>query len=321
MWRFPQFQLSANISEGMELCSIEDAFPNIGKKEAQVPVPGCTDTKPSKEERRALRKKAKRCKDAGPPAAAVPEPDPDRPSVKRMGEVPVLMKYNEAFPDLGAIVRDTPVFRTTALPESLESLEPSESSEKEAFRMPTLPKAACNFADPGLPDYFGKGLDDDEGFADYSKSSSDNPGYVLIPPTLDSSFEAAGVAKAGALSGTLPVPSLSDVWKPLTPAGARTAVFNQLPAPGGQIIEHIEPELPVQEVKPVNEKPVGASLVPSRGEADRETLIKKIQDLTKRLNDLEQMNSQHSKQDVLLFVGIGMVILVSFDIAMRISRG
>ena len=297
----------------MELCSIEDAFPNIGKKETQVPVPGCTDTKPTKEERRALRKKAKRCKDAAPPAAAVPEPDPDRPSVKRMGEVPVLMKYDDAFPDLGAVVRDTPTFRTTALPE------PSDK-DTESFKMPVLPKSSCLISEQGLPDYFGKGLDDDEGFADYSPSHGDNPGYVLVPPTLDSSFEAAGVAKAGALSGTLPVPSLSDVWKPLTPAGARTAIYNDLPAPGGHVIEHIEPELPVQEVKPLNEKPVGAALVLPRGDEDREKLLKKIQDLTKRLDDLEHRNGQQSKQDVLLFVSIGIVILASFDIAMRIVR-
>jgi hypothetical protein len=300
----------------MELCSIEDAFPDIGKKETHVPVPGCTDTKPTKEERRALRKKAKRCKDAAPPAAAVPEPDPDRPSVKRMGEVPVLMKYDDAFPDLSGVVRDTPVFRTTALPGS----EPSDEDDKEPFKMPRLPKSSCTFSDPGLPGYFGKGLDDDEGFADYSGSQDDNAGYVLVPPTLDGSFEAAGVAKAGALSGTLPVPSLSDVWKPLTPAGARTAVFNQLPAPGGQIIERVEPELPIQEVKPVSGKPRGAALVSPRAEMDREKLIKKIQDLTKRLDDLEHRNGQQSKQDVLLFVGIGVAILVSFDIAMRISR-
>jgi hypothetical protein len=36
MGRFPQFQLSANISEGMELCSIEDAFPNIGKPQLKL---------------------------------------------------------------------------------------------------------------------------------------------------------------------------------------------------------------------------------------------------------------------------------------------
>ena len=316
MGRFPQFQLSANISEGMELCSIEDAFPNIGKKETQPPVPGCTDMKPSKEERRAQKKKAKRCKDAAPPAAAVPEPDPDRPSVKRMGEVPVLMKYDDAFPDLSGIVRDTPVFRTTAL------AAPSElgSDDTESFKMPLLPKSSCGFSDQGLPDYFGKGLDDDEGFADYSRAPGDNPGYTLIPPTLHSSFEAAGVAKAGALSGTLPVPSLSDVWKPLTPAGARTAVFNQLPAPGGQVIERLEPVLPVQEVKPASEKPAGAALVAPRGEADKEQLLKRIKDLTKRLESLEQINVQNSKQDVLLFVGIGFALLVSFDIAMRITR-
>jgi hypothetical protein len=316
MGRFLQFQLSANISEGMELCSIEDAFPNIGKKETQVAVPGCTDTKPTKEERRALRKKAKRCKDAAPPAAAVPEPDPDRPSVKRMGEVPVLMKYDDAFPDLGTIVRDTPAFRTTALPES------SEPSEKgtESFRMPRLPSSSCLISDPGLPGYFGKDIDDDEGFADYSAAPGDNPGYVLVPPTLDSSFEAAGAAKAGALSGTLPVPSLSDVWKPLTPAGARTAVYKDLPAPGGHVIERVEPELPIQEVKPLNEKPTGAALISMRGEDDKEHLLKRIKDLTKRLDDLEQQNRQNTKPDLLLFVGIGMAMLVSFDVVMRMSR-
>jgi hypothetical protein len=81
----------------MDLCSIEDAFPNIdtgtihkSTGSSGFPFVGGTDDKPSREERRAARKKAKKCK--GPAgkyveAQAQDVPDPDRPAMKRLEEV------------------------------------------------------------------------------------------------------------------------------------------------------------------------------------------------------------------------------------------
>lgn len=298
----------------MELCSIEDAFPDIGKKTIQgsgsnpsgLPVPGCKDAKASKEERRAARKRAKKCKDATGLDEYLKqqdgEPDPDRPAVKRLGEVAPLMPLQDAFPDLSGVIR---------------------TSGAEAFKMPTLPTSSCLFTDQGLPGYFGKDIDDEEeGFADYSATPGDNPGYTLIPATLDASFEGKGAAKAGAL--TLPTPSVVDVWKPLTPAGTRTSYFQELPAPGGRVVERVEPEIPKQVVRASAAESKAAELAELREpEFTKEILLRKIQDLTARLEDLEKRgggSSRNSQKEVLMFVGTGLFLLVSFDIGMRLSR-
>jgi hypothetical protein len=286
---------------GMELCSLDDAFPDIGKQG------------PSKEERRAARKKAKRCKgpandyltadERQPPPVPEggPPTDPDRPAVKRLGEVPALMSYNDAFPDLGEVARDSVPFRT----------RPSTNGGEE-FRMPTLPGANTTFADPGLPGYFGKDVDDEEGFADYSPSPTDTAGYRM---------SETGVAKAQG-SPVLPTPSVADVWKPLTPAGATTAYFGKLPAPGGRVVERVEPDVPMQVVKPTEAARRGGASVkePELSDVTRDQLMKRIQDLQKRLEELETKASAGSRQDILVFVGAGLFLLVSFDLAMRARR-
>ena len=330
----------------MELCSIEDAFPDISKKintGSGFPKPGCTDAKASREERRAARKKKKQqqaIKDISIPATAAPasaqpkepEPsadtDPDRPGLKRLGEVSALMSYDAAFPDISGIPRSA--FRVNVA-EATAALEdedgPDAPATKETFKMPTLPSARCLFTDQGLPDYFGKGLDDadeiKEKFADYSASAYDNPGYKLIPQTLDASFEAA--ANAVAISKTLPVPSVNDVWKPLTPAGARTAYFQELPAPGGQIRERVEPELPEQKqvVVPSQAATRAAPVSGENGISDvtRDQLMRRIQELTDRLNQLEKTQQpRNSQQEVLIFVGVGLFTLLTFDMAMRFTH-
>jgi hypothetical protein len=283
----------------MELCSLEDAFPDIGKQG------------PSKEERRAARKRAKRCK--GPAtdylAAAdgnAPEvTDPDRPAIKRLGDVPPLMALNDAFPDLSGVARDAIPFHT----------RPSTNGGEE-FRMPTLPGANTTFTDPGLPGYFGKDVDDEEGFADYSADPTDTTGYRM---------SEKGVGKAGS-GPVLPTPSLSDAWKPLTPAGATTAYFGKLPAPGGRVVERVEPDLPEVGpkvvVNPSEATRKGGAPVkdPEMSDVTRDQLMRRIQDLQKRLEELETKAARNSQKEILVFVGAGLFLLVSFDLAIRTAR-
>jgi hypothetical protein len=279
-------------------CSIEDAFPTIDTGSlgngngGGIPKVGCTDPKPTKEERRAARKKAKRCKvpadldylalqeDGIQAAAEVATeplgPDPDRPAVVKMTGVPPFQVGGAA----------------------------------EGFKLPVLPKASCTFTDPGYPDYFGSGVDSDseEGFSTFTNVIGDDPNYRLegAAPPPDPKLELPIDTNS-----VLPVPSVVDTWKPLTPAGASTAFFKYLPPPGGQRPEPVDEERAEErdEVPPVV-KPAGASERDSAMQA-------KLTELIGRIEQIEQKRAETSQTELLLFVGTGLVLLGVLEYAGR----
>lgn len=288
----------------MELCSLEDAFPKIEihnhTERKEFPEGKST---PSREERKAARKKAKRCK--GPAlqyleaqdSGSLVEQDPDRQGFKRLGEVPAFVSYADAFPDISGSI--------------------------EAFKLPKLPSSNCLITEQGLPSYFGKGLDDEEGFANYSSAKGDNPGYELIPGTLAGFEEKTdGAAATGEGASSLPAPSISNSWKPLTAAKTTTAFT------GSRNIERVEPNLPetparVHDAHPTKkEAPVATTgsreHVPGPEDVAREKLIKQIQELKKRLDDLEHKEPpRNTQKELLMFIGSGLFLLVSFDLVLR----
>lgn len=265
----------------MELCSIEDAFPNIDTGSVHktltgsgsgFPYVGGTDSKASREERRAARKKAKKQKGSvlaysDSVVSDLPtmvEPDPDRPAVKRMESV--------------AAVQD----------------------QKESFVMPVLPKASCLFSDAGTPAYFGKDVDDDEGFSNFSAVGSDNPNFLL-------QLDLKGVDKA---AGTLPEPNLNDTWKPMSAAASYTAFSpsGKSETPGWSVSAEQKPQ---QQAIPDN---IPASA--SRGDQTG-VLMSRINELVGRLETLEKKKSQDSQTEILMFVGTGVFLLVSFEMLTR----
>ena len=170
----------------MDLCSLEDAFPNIETGSihktftgSPFPYVGGTDSKPSREERRAARKRAKKVK--GPAqtyfesiAGDIPPTDPDRPAVKRMDSV-------------------TP-----------------EQDKKDGFAIPVLPKASCLVSDAGTPSYFGKSYDDEseEGFSSFSAALDDNPNYNISPEGQDITQE---VQKAADFKNSFDLKTLTNI--------------------------------------------------------------------------------------------------------------
>lgn len=262
----------------MELCSIEDAFPKVSGEDT-------SDRKgleiPSKEERRAARKKAKKCK--GPALEYLEGPDPDRPAFKRMGEVPAFVPYDDAFPDLSGI--------------KFEGFS--------NFGIPKLTSNSCTTNTEGLPAYFLR-TDDEEGFSNYSALPGDNPGYMLsntIP-----GFDGNGVEKAG----SLPAPEMSNEWKPTTAAKAKTAFLNapSLDSSNATTAKTVSPPPP----STVTREPAVAN-------DQRDMLMMQITELTKRLEQLEKAQPvQNTQQELLMFVGTGIFLLVSFDIALKASR-
>jgi len=259
----------------MELCSIQDAFPDIQKDKKPDPKSVGTESKPSKEERRAARRQAKKCK--GGPAEQyykmvddmLPPIDPDRPAVKRMGEIPPFTPYEDAFKD-------------------------SNGSGIEGFKMPKLPKSNCLISDPGYPSYFGKGLEDtDEGFQNFEYE-----------------FDGKGDSKAGAVA--LPTPPLTDAWKPITPALTKTAFFKDVPGrdDNSEAAEEDLTKKPIMRGEPAS---VGSGF-------ERAQMESRIEQLTRRFDDWEAKKEKNSKNEILLFVGTGIFILVCMDVVRRIGR-
>jgi hypothetical protein len=270
----------------MELCSLEDAFPNIDTGSVHktltgsgsgFPFVGGIDAKASKEERRAARKKAKKLK--GPALAysdsvvadlpTQPDPDPDRPAMKRMGYVPAVQE------------------------------------EKESFVSPVLPKASCLFSDPGTPTYFGKDVDDEEGFSNFSPVGSDNPNFMLQPDL--KGFDLKGADKA---AGILPEPNLDETWKPMSPAASYTAFLSEggaKEAPGWSMSAEQKKVTAISD-----EPPARASKADQNG-----MLMSRINELVSRLETLEKKKSQDSQTEILMFVGTGVFLLVSFEMLTR----
>jgi hypothetical protein len=296
----------------MELCSIEDAFPIVTEGSKRQPAPGCTDSKSSKEERRAARKLAKKCKnrsydylniqdDVAQATAASDQPDPDRPAIKRMGEVPAFVAYADAFPDLSGV--------------------------REGFKIP--PSTSLPKLNSGLPAYFG-GDGEDEGFTTMFTGME---GSTKNPQTIEAGFDQGGVAKAGSSSSGLPDPQLNDAWKPLTEAKATTAfhpaIYNEsntnVPTESSSTISTRQHSAQPPEYADDQAKSSGREVIEKRGmdpksasqDTTRDALLRKITELTARLQDLEQKHVRNSQAEILLFVGTGVFLLISFEMIVR----
>lgn len=271
----------------MDLCSLEEAFPNIHEgsitKKSEYPFVGGKDGYSSKEERRAARKRAKKCK--GPAltysdsvAGDLPKTDPDRPAVEHMPPVE------------------------------------TAQAEKEAFGIIALPKASCLFSDPGTPPYFGKGAEDDdenkEGFSSFSASPTDDANYRLYPD-FTKSEQLKGAAKAA--GATLPEPPLTDSWKPMSPAGNYTAFFKEIPKPAEEPKRvESDPDWVMKSQGSSAKGPIAYNEVSTENYHD--ALLKRIDVLMGRLEDLEKKNVKDSQTEILMFVGTGLFILMSFEL-------
>lgn len=159
---------------------------------------------------------------------------------------------------------------------------------------------------PQLPsqtptDYFGaQGPDDSDNFASFgSTTSGPNDDSYSLQPDFSSAFSGKGTIGGAGASSTLPVPSVNDFWKPLTPANgygtARSSFFNNLPAPGGRIME-------------------------SGGDSSIHTKLDRI---FSRLDELESTKSssgtggEHAQTEILLFIMSGIFVLFMTDLAVR----
>ncbi len=324
-----------DIREEMELCSIEDAFPNIGTvartiKGSGFPYVGGLDDKASREERRAARKRAKQ--------------------LAKAGLTPV-QTYVEAtkddVPDPDALV----IQRASLAVEPFQAedpVAPVPALKPAPAKIPVLPKASCLFSDTGYPSYFGKGEEDDveEGYFNYSAGTGpdgDDSAYRL-EPDFTKTFDFKGVQKAA--GGALPVPNLEDGWKPMTSGAPTYTAYTTTgtgPAPKADALwslSYDEPVLPpavapgptgdLKRKGPVQvptslrgieevESSSASSVLPVNANKaeDRDKLLARIDGLMGRLEMLEKKRTQDTQTELLAFIGTGLFLLLSLELVVR----
>jgi hypothetical protein len=307
----------------MEYCSIDDAFAPIGGGPAST---GCKGSKAGEIARKEERKKARRCK--GPPltflegSGDLPLTDPDRPALIPLPETPPMNRatgliqhapvdapprepFADFSPQRGFLESPEPQAEMAA---SFRSEQPQPALQAIYNKLPDLTAiAGPNKALKGkLPKYFGANYDDEsakkefdlgddsveEGFANFTNVIGDDPAYRLAPD-FTSAFAGKGASKASG-SDVLPIPSVRNVWKPLTSSGARTAFFDRLPSPGGDI--------------PIGQVPSGS---------EKEELFRKLDSIYARLDDLETRKGENAQTETLLFIMSGIFILFSMDLLVK----
>lgn len=283
----------------MSGCLLQDAFPDTAKQSGQVA---------KKEERY----KAKKC---GGPALAFLKAgsDPDRqahhplPSIDKLEgrEGFQAKQIKESF-----VAQDeqnleyAPVTVSNCNREEREIVKNlvgqrvddviGEKSRKTLPRAAESPAQTPDFTktmygDP-VPSYFGKSVSDD-GFADYSSSMTDNPGYMVQGSTFSPNSNEKGLEKAsGPIS--LPTPSIMDAWKPITPSGARTSFFESLPQGDQQ-----------------DSNGHHASF----SKDEKQSLLQKLDTLFARLEELESKSNEYAHAEVSLFILSGLFLMFGLE--------
>ncbi len=271
----------------MELCSIEDAFPDLASQKVA-----------RKEEKR----KAKKCRGPAltflePDTGLLPVTDPDRPAVKPLPEVPPINPQTglrehapveappaEPFSDMTGEYKD--------LLASLQSEKPPEPLTQILNTMPKAIAGPTKFEKPkmSVPTFFGADEEDEvEGFANYTNVIGDDPSYKLAPD-FSKTFQAKGLSKAAG-TDLPPVPS-NIFWKPLTSGGAKTSFYSKA-----------DLQIP-------KKAPEGVT-------GDMTEVLRKLDKIFTRLDDLESKKSENANTEVVMFVMTGLFVMFSMDLLVR----
>lgn len=239
-------------------CSLTEAFPDTTEQSGKIA-------------RKEERKKAKACKG---PALSFLQQDPDR-QTERPPPPPEKMR-TDGFADfnlIGERVDDVIGAKQRVLPKATTASQVTDPTR-------------TSYGEP-VPSYFGKGTED--GFADFNKALSDNRGYTVDGSDFMKGFGGKGLDSA--TGGALPLPSLNDNWKPISPGGAKTSFFNTYPATNN----------------------ARSGMDSSFSKDEKETLLKKLDTLFARLEELETKRNEYAHAEVTLFILSGLFLVFSLD--------
>jgi hypothetical protein len=117
-----------------------------------------------------------------------------------------------------------------------------------------------------------------------------------MEPNFTSAFTSLNPGTESSVAA-LPVPSVRDIWKPLTPSGVDTAFLKQLPPPGGEY---------------------SATNGREAQDTDYRSMAKKIDAILSRLDDIQRgPSAEQSQKEILLFVSSGVFVLFLMDLLVR----
>ena len=264
----------------MEYCSLNDAFPAT---DSPPPV-GCRGKESSQSAARAEKKKAKRCKgprmefvDTNFDEAAMQQrqPDPDRQVEKT--DPPAAFKH-------GAGVEE-------AYGGMQPVIEPVAPSTQNAATTRVVHNWFGKFVDSagGITESFTPYTGTVSETASASGGVQENSEEYMLQPAFNKALkEFGGVAKAS--GPVLPLPNLSDRWKPMTPGG-QTAFFDK-PAPANAGQETMTDSIEIK---------------------------KKLDRIFERLDQIEGQRSctDNSNTEVGMFVISGVFVLFFMDLLVR----
>jgi hypothetical protein len=327
----------------MEYCALDDAFPA-----SMGPMPGCRGGDASASQRREERRKAKRCKgpqqtflESDPNFHQRPFPDRqslgpgESPSPMR-GANEIVDPYNQETglyehqpltadtaqgimndiiakaPRSAYMARQPPPDTTAAKARLIETAGPT--------KLPSGPKPPAYFGADVLDDLvpnhgFGVRSETDgfvggslksqeaiEGYANYNPIAND----FNLEPNFSKTFGEKGANKAA--GAELPIPSIVDAWKRLTPSGANTAFIEYLPPPGGELMP------------PTNAAPLQLGNTAPSYTYGGTDMKKRLDEIFSRLDDLENRwteGSENSQMEIFLFILSGMFVMFSVDMFAR----
>ena len=284
----------------MSGCSLQEAFPDTEEQSGQ-------------KARKHEREKAKRC---GGPALAFLKAstmDPDRqnlsplPPAERMEgrEGFTAKKTMEGFAAQDAKNRKYMPVKVSDVEQNDRELVNSLVGQQvnDVIGQQNLPIAAesqnelpdfekTQYGDP-VPSYFGKSIEND-GFADFSASMTDNPGYEIRGSDFAASFGQKGLDKATGKE-VLPIPAINNVWKPITPSGVNTAFLTEHAATArGQQKDGVF------------------------SNEEKTALLRKLDTLFARLDDIESKRNENSNAEITLFIVSGLILMFGLETVRKI---
>jgi hypothetical protein len=128
-----------------------------------------------------------------------------------------------------------------------------------------------------------------ERMANFTPMTNNKEEFMMGPADLRNLF------KDKAAGASLPVPSVVDSWKKLTPSGAQSAYIHALPPPGGEYL-------------------IGSGDASSVGSGNR-AMMQKLDKIFARLDDLEtaREGGENNHMEIFMFILSGMFVMFAMD--------